>query len=139
MKTQITKALYRRPDNDYSDDADDLALCGSFIQSFFPNQPLPATVKVSASIRSWAFKGAKRIWIRHQRLGITSPSSWTWEKDGNSPSGFTAGGGMFGPAGEQVQALLGDKFSQLSEYWGDPELKRGIRVPIYVRVVNTSK
>jgi hypothetical protein len=133
MKTQITKTLELN-DGRYLLDGE-LVLCGSFVQAFFPNQDLPAQVKVSASIRSWAFKGAKRVWIRHHDLGITYPSSWTWEKDGNEPANFDQGGGMYSVTGVLVTELLGEKFGKLSPHWGDVEGKEGIRVPVYVRVV----
>ena len=128
MKTQITKTLTLTDDIYTSDKR--YALCGSFVQEFFPEQPLPAKVQVTVSTRCWAYKGAKRIWIRHQRLGHTGPSSWTWDKTETVPSGYIDGGGMFIIAKEAVAALLGDKLKTLPAY-GHTD----VAIPLYVRVV----
>jgi hypothetical protein len=96
---------------------------------------LPPFIKVTGSTRKRAFKDAKRIWIRHSRFGHTTPSSWTWEKDGNVPSGYSEGGGMFGGAIIHVKALLGERESKLPVRGMDDELAGGIPIPLYVRVV----
>lgn len=136
MKTQITKTLQRDTDTEnYIDDDNRRALCFSFVRVFFPNQPLPAKVKVSVSIRSWAFKGARRIWIRHQCLDMASPSSWTWAKDGILPSHFSGGGGMYEMAMKQVTILMGDKLATLPIYLSGEEQRNGHAIPLYVRMV----
>ncbi len=139
MKTQITKIL-DLSSKDYvvpSPDGDRLALCGAFVEKFFPNEPLPAQIKVTVSLRSWAYKGAKKIWIRHQSLGSCYPtSSWTWEKDGNKPSMFSEGAGMYCYAFEHMTPLLAEKYEKLPL---DSNDLSGEVIPVYVRVVKTSK
>jgi len=135
MKTQITKTLELVGNNYHETENGFNGLCQSFVQAFFPNQDLPHRVKVSASIRSWAFKGAKKIWIRHQALRVARPSSWTWEENGTAPNGFEDGGGIYEYTARQVKLLLGDKFDKMSPFWSDNGGKEGIRIPVYVRVV----
>lgn len=131
MKTQITKTLTRSTGN-YRLNGQ-MGLCDSFVQAFFPKKPLPNKIKVSVSIRSWAFKDAKRIWIRHQYLGNIDPSSWTWEKDGTVPANFEQGGGMYSAAAEQVQNLLGEKLLLLPKDFRASSV--GVSIPVYVRIV----
>jgi len=137
MKTQITKIL-KLDCGRYMLDGR-LAICGSFIQAFFPGEELPEYIKVSVSIRSWAFKGAKKIWVRHQHLAVTKPSSWTWTKDGNFPNNFEEGGGMYEVTSALVRELLGEKMEKLSPSYADASLNPDNFIPLYVQVEKLQK
>lgn len=78
---------------DGEDTVGNWVLCESFVKRLLKTA-LPDFVRFRAS-RS-PFDGSKRIWIRDGvKLGNTSPSSWTWAKNGVIPDGYAAGGGMF--------------------------------------------